>query len=82
MHALVIGWTGFVGRYTVRELLTHDYDVTTTSPDRHGFQFGEKSPVEQFTVDRTDRDALADAADRVDPDLRRRLRFLRGAFTR
>jgi nucleoside-diphosphate-sugar epimerase len=66
--ALVIGGTGFVGRHTVRELLDHDYDVTTISRDRHSFQFGE-APVEQFTVDRTDEDALADIAERLDPDL-------------
>jgi nucleoside-diphosphate-sugar epimerase len=69
MHALVIGGTGFVGRHTVKELLDHDYGVTTLSRDRHGFRFGEASPVERITVDRTDEDALGAVADRVDPDL-------------
>jgi nucleoside-diphosphate-sugar epimerase len=67
--ALVIGGTGFVGRHTVRDLLDHDYDVTTISRDSHGFRFGEELSVEQVTADRTDEGALVDVAGRIDPDL-------------
>ena len=67
--ALVIGGTGFVGRHTVRELLDHDYDVTTISRDSHGFRFGEELSVEQVTANRTDEDALVAVAGGIDPNL-------------
>jgi nucleoside-diphosphate-sugar epimerase len=69
MHALVIGGTGFVGRQTVAELLDYGYDVTSMDRGAHGFRFGEAFPVDHVTGDRTDEDALAEAAERVDPDL-------------
>jgi nucleoside-diphosphate-sugar epimerase len=68
MYALVIGGTGFVGRHTVRELLDHDYDVTVLARGTHGYRFPDRLPVEQFTANRTDEDALAAVAERVDPD--------------
>ena len=69
MHALVIGGTGFVGRHTVRELLDHGYDVTAVSRDSHGYRFPDRLRVDHVTTDRTDEDALAEAAERADPDL-------------
>jgi nucleoside-diphosphate-sugar epimerase len=62
----VFGGTRYVCRHTVRESLDRGDDDTTLSRDRHGVRFGGESPVEQLTVDRTDVDAIADVAQRVD----------------
>lgn len=65
--ALVIGGTRFIGRHTVTELLDHDYGVTLFNRGRHENPFGDS--VGQVTGDRTDREALDAAAERVDPDV-------------
>lgn len=67
--ALVIGATGFVGRHTVENLLEHGYTVTALSRGEHGFRFADRAGVEGVTADRTDADALADVAARVDPNV-------------
>lgn len=68
-NSLVIGGTGFVGRHTVAELLDHGYDVTALSRGSHGFRFPDGMAVDHVTADRTDDDALADAARRAEPDV-------------
>lgn len=65
--ALVIGATGFLGRHTVENLLEHGYDVAALSRGEHGFRFADRTGVERVTADRTDADALAAVAARVDP---------------
>lgn len=65
---LVIGGTGFIGRHTVQELLDHGYDVTVLSRSVEGLPdtWPEVSTIE---ADRTDPEALADAADSASPDI-------------
>lgn len=48
--ALVIGGTGFVGRHTVRELLYHDYDVTTLARGTGGYRLPARFPVDQRLI--------------------------------
>jgi 2'-hydroxyisoflavone reductase len=67
--ALVIGATGFVGRHAVENLLEHGYAVTALSRSEHRFRFADRPDVERVSVDRTDADALAGVAERVDPDV-------------
>ena len=66
MNALVIGGTRFIGRHTVMELRAHDYEVTLFNRGNHENPFED---VEQVTGDRTVREDLEDAADRVEPDV-------------
>jgi 2'-hydroxyisoflavone reductase len=66
VNALVIGGTRFIGRHTVEELRSHDYDVTVFNRGNHENPF---ETVEQVTGDRTDPEALEDAAQRTDPDV-------------
>ncbi|WP_331236377.1 NAD-dependent epimerase/dehydratase family protein [Natronorarus salvus] len=66
--ALVVGATGFVGRHVVWTLLDHGYDVAAASRGSHVFRFADPG-VEAVTVDRTDPEALAAVARRVDPDV-------------
>jgi nucleoside-diphosphate-sugar epimerase len=67
--ALVIGGTGFVGRHAVAGLFDHGDDVTAMSRGRPVDRFSEPEGLGPVTGDRTDDDALADVARRVDPDL-------------
>jgi nucleoside-diphosphate-sugar epimerase len=67
--ALVIGGTGFVGRHAVEELLDHGYDVTTLSRSTPDAEFRDRASLSHVTADRTDPDALADAARRVQPEI-------------
>ncbi|WP_224269750.1 NAD-dependent epimerase/dehydratase family protein [Haloprofundus salinisoli] len=67
--ALCIGGTRFIGRHTVEELLTHDYDVTTFTRGTHEDPFADRAGVSHIPGDRTDREALASAAAEVDPDV-------------
>ena len=67
--ALVVGGTRFVGRHTVEELLTNDYHVTTFTRGESENPFADRETVESVHGDRTDRGALADARDTVDPDI-------------
>ncbi len=67
--ALVVGGTRFIGRHTVRDLLDNGYDVTTFTRGNDDYPFTDTAGVDHVTGDRTDRDALAAAADAVDPDV-------------
>ena len=66
MNALVIGGTRFIGRHTVAALLGHDYEVTVFNRGNHEIPF---ETVEHVVGDRTDPEALEDAAQRTDPDV-------------
>jgi len=66
--ALVVGGTRFIGRHTVSELLDHGYRVTIFNRGNHENPFAEDDRVTHVAGDRTDREALARAAER-DPDL-------------
>ncbi|AFZ74767.1 NAD-dependent epimerase/dehydratase family protein [Natronobacterium gregoryi] len=66
--ALVIGGTRFIGRHLVTELLANGYDVTIFNRGNHDDPFAADDRVERVQGDRTDDDALAAAADEVDPD--------------
>ncbi|WP_338727803.1 NAD-dependent epimerase/dehydratase family protein [Haladaptatus sp. DJG-WS-42] len=65
--ALVIGGTRFIGKWTVRELLSHDYDVTIFNRGNHENPFGEE--VAHIQGDRTNDAELAAAATEADPDV-------------
>ena len=67
-QALVIGGTRFIGRHLVTELLDHDYAVTLFNRGNHENPFAENDRVEHVAGDRTNEDALAEAAESVDPD--------------
>lgn len=67
--ALVIGGTGFIGSHAVEELVDHGYDVITLSRSPPAGQFTNQDTITHLTIDRTDTDALADAAHRVDPEI-------------
>ena len=66
---LVVGGTRFVGRHTVEELLDADYRVTLFNRGNHDDPFADREGVESIHGDRTDRDALEDARDAVDPEV-------------
>ncbi|MFC6904911.1 NAD-dependent epimerase/dehydratase family protein [Halalkalicoccus tibetensis] len=67
--ALVIGGTRFIGRHAVKELLDHDYEVTTFNRGTHANPFADVEGVDRVEGDRTDETALEAAAVSVDPDL-------------
>ena len=67
--ALVVGGTRFVGRHTVEELLDHDYRVTTFTRGESDNPFSDREGVESVHGDRTEREALEDAREVVDPDI-------------
>lgn len=67
--ALVIGGTRFIGRHTVTDLLEHDYDVAIFNRGNHPNPFEEHDRVTHVAGDRTDDEALARAAETVDPDI-------------
>ncbi|WP_332898386.1 NAD-dependent epimerase/dehydratase family protein [Haladaptatus sp. CMSO5] len=66
-NALVIGGTRFIGKWTVRELLDHDYDVTIFNRGNHENPFDET--VTHIQGDRTNDAELAAAATEADPDV-------------
>jgi len=66
---LVLGGTRFIGRATVEEFRSAGYRVTTFTRGNRDDPFEEADDVSHFTGDRKDRDAVANAADRVDPDV-------------
>jgi 2'-hydroxyisoflavone reductase len=66
--ALVVGGTRFIGRHTVSELLDHGYQVTIFNRGNHENPFADDDRVAHVRGDRTDRVALARAAERG-PDL-------------
>lgn len=65
----MIGGTRFIGRHAVEDLREHDYDVTTFTRGNDDYPFADADGVDHVTGDRTDREALAAAADEVDPDV-------------
>lgn len=67
-RALVIGGTRFIGRHAVAELLDHDYDVTLFNRGTSENPFANDDRITHVTGDRTDDEALTDAAEAVDPD--------------
>jgi 2'-hydroxyisoflavone reductase len=67
--ALVVGGTRFVGRHTVEELLNHDYHVTLFNRGESDNPFADREGVDSVHGDRTDREALEGARDRVDPGI-------------
>ena len=67
--ALVVGGTRFVGRHTVEELLAEDYRVTLFNRGESDNPFADRDGVESVHGDRTDRAALEDARDAVDPSI-------------
>ncbi|MFW5934490.1 MAG: NAD-dependent epimerase/dehydratase family protein [Halolamina sp.] len=67
--ALVIGGTRFVGRHTVEELLDNDYRVTTFTRGQSENPFTDHGGVGSVHGDRTDREALEEARESVDPSI-------------
>lgn len=68
-HALLIGGTRFLGRYTVEELLDHDYEVTLFTRGNNPNPFAEEPAVSHIEGDRTNDGALEAAAAEADPDI-------------
>ena len=68
-NALIIGGTRFIGRHLVVELLDHDYAVTTFTRGESDDPFADDDRVEAVHGDRTERAALENARDAVDPDV-------------
>jgi 2'-hydroxyisoflavone reductase len=68
-HALVIGGTRFIGRHTVEELLTHDYDVTIFNRGNRDNPFADEDRVEHIEGDRTDDTDLQTASLAARPDI-------------
>ncbi|UIP00675.1 NAD-dependent epimerase/dehydratase family protein [Halobaculum sp. CBA1158] len=67
--ALFIGGTRFIGRHTVEAFLEAGYEVTTLTRGEHDDPFVDREGVSNRTGDRTERAALVDARDAVDPDV-------------
>lgn len=65
---LTIGGGRFIGRFTVEELLAHEYDVTLFTRGKTDIPFDE-TVVEHVQGDRTDPDDLSAARTAVDPDI-------------
>ncbi|MGM0718267.1 MAG: NAD-dependent epimerase/dehydratase family protein [Halobacteriota archaeon] len=68
-HALVIGGTRFIGRYTVSELLDAGYEVTIFNRGTHGNPFDDTDAVAHVAGDRTNESDLRRASLRIDPDV-------------
>lgn len=68
-QALVIGATGFLGRYTVENLVEHGYEVVSLGRRTPTFQFSDPEAVDHVAMDRTDAATLTDVARRRDPDI-------------
>lgn len=66
---LVIGGTRFIGRHAVEEFRNAGYEVSIFNRGNHDNPFAEADGVTHVAGDRTDRGALEDAADAVDPDV-------------
>lgn len=67
--ALVIGGTGFIGRYTAEELHDYGYEVTTLSRSTPESEFTDRAAITHISADRTDDDALRDAAHQAEPEI-------------
>ncbi|MDY6765056.1 MAG: NAD-dependent epimerase/dehydratase family protein [Halobacteria archaeon] len=67
--AFVIGGTRFIGRHLVDDLLENGYDVTIFNRGKHDNPFKDADRVEHIEGDRTDDDALTDAAGQVQADV-------------
>jgi 2'-hydroxyisoflavone reductase len=67
--ALLVGGTRFIGRYTVEELLAHDYDITLFTRSEHNNPFESDDRVNHVQGDRNEREDLERAFEAVAPDL-------------
>jgi nucleoside-diphosphate-sugar epimerase len=56
---LVMGGTRFSGKRLVSKLIEEGHDVTIATRGHNRFEF--PSPIEQLTIERTDRDSIRDA---------------------
>ena len=68
-HALVIGGTRFIGRYTVEEFLEAGYDVTTFNRGNHDDPFADDDAVAHVEGDRTNEAELRRTGLSVEPDV-------------
>ena len=68
-RALVIGGTRFIGRHTVNELLTHDYDVTIFNRGQHPNPFADHDQVTRVKGNRREEPAVKRACEAADPDI-------------
>ncbi len=68
-HALLVGGTRFIGRYTVAEFLDHGYEVTLFTRGNNPNPFEEEAAVSHVEGDRTNDSALEAVAAEVDPDV-------------
>ena len=68
-HALLIGGTRFIGRYTVAEFLDHGYEVTLFTRGNNPNPFAEDSRVSHVEGDRSNDSALEAVAADLSPDV-------------
>jgi nucleoside-diphosphate-sugar epimerase len=68
-HLVVLGGTRFIGRATVEEFRSAGYRVTTFTRGNRPDPFADEEHVSHVTGDRTDEAAVADLAERADPDV-------------
>lgn len=68
-HALFIGGTRFLGRYTVEEFFDHGYDITLFTRGTTQNPFADDPAVSHIEGDRTNDAALERAAVEVEPDV-------------
>ncbi len=68
-HVFVIGGTRFIGHHTVTESLNDNYRVTLFNRGYHSNPFAENDDVSYIEGNRTDEDALRNAAKITDPDI-------------
>jgi len=67
--ALFVGGGRFIGRHAVERFREAGYDVTIFTRGEHENPFAADEGVSRIQGDRTDDDALAEAADTADPDV-------------
>lgn len=66
--ALVIGGTGFLGRYTVENFVDHGYRVTSISRSNPEFSFSKPDAVTHISADRSDEARIRELATQIEPD--------------
>ena len=66
---LFVGGGRFIGRHAVERFRDAGYDVTILTRGEHENPFAADDGVSRIQGDRTDEDALAEAAEAVDPDV-------------
>lgn len=65
-NVLVTGGSGFIGSWTVKELLRRDYGVTVLDHQAHGYHKFEKGKPDVFLGDIADADTVTEAVAHVD----------------